>query len=185
MLMTLFSKFCLKTGENISRTFPRLKIIGYVSDLDTLYGYTKRKPGEESAEDLLNAWYKNPIVGQAIKSPNVYVALFKVPNVSALNNKFTTRVFYTYDVEVLEPYFETMKQKILKAMSDKRLNKEAVKKSDFEQLLDEIKETKGIEAARRMCLIMSLSTDSVGSTVNTLSEEGKKLYMSDGGASNG
>ena len=184
ILMSLFTKFCLKPGENISRTFPRLKIIGYVSELETLYLHTKRKPGEESAEDLLNAWYKNPVVGQAIKSPNVYVALYKVPNVSALNNKFMTRSFYSYDMEVLEPYFATMKQKILKAMSEKRLAKEAVKKSDFEKLLDDIKATKGIEAARRMCTIMALSTESNENTINTLSEEGKALYLSNGGGNN-
>lgn len=180
ILRAMFDKFCLKPGENISRAFPRLKIIGYVSELDTVYNMIKRKPGEESVEDLARAWYKNQAMANAANSPKVYVAIHKVPNVSALNNKYTTRGFYNFDSEILDPYFADLKQKILKAMADKREINKATNKSEFEKLLDNVRETKGIEAARKMCKIISMSSNSNENTVNTLSDEGKALYLSGG-----
>lgn len=112
VLWAIFSRSCLKNGENISRIFPRLKVICYVNELNILYNAVKRKPGEESAQDLCTPWYKNAQFKAAIADRRFCVSLYKVPNVSAINKKYSTRSYYCFDTEKLEPYFASVVEKL-------------------------------------------------------------------------
>lgn len=177
-LWQLFERSCLSSGEKCNKTFPRLKYIVYINRLDEVYNMIKRKPGEESVEDMRNPWWKNPIVDRAVNSANVYTARYIVPNVTKeYNNAYITRSFYSFDVEVLIPYFEDRKNKILKAQIEARKNAEA-NKSDFEKLLDSVKVKKGVEAAKKMCNIL-LMTDPAHREENiaSLSDAGRALYL--------
>lgn len=112
VLWAIFSRSCLKNGENISRIFPRLKVICYVNELNILYNAVKRKPGEESAQDLCTPWYKNAQFKAAVADRRFCVSLYKVPNVSAINKKYSTRSYYCFDTEKLEPYFASVVEKL-------------------------------------------------------------------------
>lgn len=112
VLWAIFSRSCLKNGENISRIFPRLKVICYVNELNVLYNTIKRKPGEESAQDLCTPWYKNAQFKAAVADRRFCVSLYKVPNVSAINKKYSTRSYYCFDTEKLEPYFASVVEKL-------------------------------------------------------------------------
>lgn len=155
VLWAIFSRSCLKNGENISRIFPRLKVICYVNELNILYNAVKRKPGEESAQDLCTPWYKNAQFKAAVADRRFCVSLYKVPNVSAINMKYSTRSYYCFDTEKLEPYFASVVEKL--GTYDKALKKSCVSN----ELYDAIEKNIGqiYKVYRRLGPKLALSTD--------------------------
>lgn len=111
ILWELFSRTCLNSGEKINNTFPRLKIIGYIDNLKDVYDRVG-KPRETSVESIANLWYKNDVVKTVMHDPNHLIAIYKIPNVTVYNTKFTTRSYYNFDIEVLEPYFKKLSEDI-------------------------------------------------------------------------
>ena len=155
VLWAIFSRSCLKNGENISRIFPRLKVICYVNELNILYNAVKRKPGEESAQDLCTPWYKNAQFKAAVADRRFCVSLYKVPNVSAINKKYSTRSYYCFDTEKLEPYFASAVEKL--GTYEKALKKSCVS----DELYDTIEKNIGpiYKVYRRLGPKLALSTD--------------------------
>lgn len=155
VLWAIFSRSCLKNGENISRIFPRLKVICYVNELNILYNAVKRKPGEESAQDLCTPWYKNAQFKAAVADRRFCVSLYKVPNVSAINKKYSTRSYYCFDTEKLEPYFASAVEKL--GTYEKALKKSCVS----DELYDAIEKNIGpiYKVYRRLGPKLALSTD--------------------------
>lgn len=155
VLWAIFSRSCLKNGENISRIFPRLKVICYVNELSILYNSTKRKPGEESAQDLCTPWYKNAQFKAAVADRRFCISLYKVPNVSAINKKYSTRSYYCFDTEKLEPYFASAVEKL--GTYEKALKKSCVS----DELYDAIEKNIGpiYKVYRRLGPKLALSTD--------------------------
>lgn len=151
ILWNIFSNACLTSGENVQKTFPRLRTICYIDKLDQIYAGIKRKPGEESAEDLARTWIQ-PYLGQLGRMNNLYIMLYKVPNVSSLNAKYITRNFYCFDDEVLTPYFETLKSKITKYIAEKRkgTTSEVAKDSPFRDMILKTEKEKGLQAAKKL-----------------------------------
>ena len=155
VIWAIFSRSCLKNGENISRIFPRLKVICYVNELNILYNAVKRKPGEESAQDLCTPWYKNAQFKAAVADRRFCVSLYKVPNVSAINKKYSTRSYYCFDTEKLEPYFASAVEKL--GTYEKALKKSCVS----DELYDAIEKNIGpiYKVYRRLGPKLALSTD--------------------------
>jgi hypothetical protein len=147
----------------------------------------KRKPGEESVEDMSRPWWNCNEVKSAVQSPNCYTAIYKVPNVTkSYNAAYVTRSFYNFDVEVLYPFFENRKKKILQAQIDERKaagKAEEAAKGDFEKLLDTVKEKRGLEIARQTCRAM-LKYDETHRKENleSLTPAGRDLYLGQGGS---
>lgn len=177
ILWTIFENACLSKGENAQKTFPRLKVIGYIDKLEQIYHMIKRKPGEESADDLQKSWI-SPYLGNLGKMNNIFVMYYPVPNVSKLNSKYITRSFYCYDVEVLEPYFETLKSKIAKAIAVKRKGvSEEKKDSAFRDMLIGIEKDKGTDAAKKMLkTLLSLPSANKEEMLSSLTEEERKRF---------
>lgn len=177
VLNLLFEYACLNKGEQMSRVFPRLRVIGYISMLDRVLDMYRPKAGEESGKDLMTPWYCNPIVSKAAQDPNVYVAIYKVPNVSAANFKFVTRSFYCFDVEVLEPHFEKLKSKLSAEQAARRKGMEATNKdSDLKKLLDDIESKNGLQAAKQMLVVMLRLSDNKPELLATLPESDRIKY---------
>lgn len=174
----LVDTYCINSGENISKAFPRLRAVGYISKLQLVMDNYKRKPGEDSVEDLLRPLYVENVIKQAENSPNVYVSIYKIPNVSKYNQKYSTRSYYSFDVEVLEPYFNKLSDKIAKAWLEKSNNKEKFVKNEFEKLLESIEKSNGLTSAQQMAVVLLKSDpNNTNKYISEMSEEGRNKYI--------
>jgi len=197
ILFDLFRRECVYDTEGLKNTFPRLKIIGYIDNLDDVYSKVQQynsergeKLGGKTVETFCKLWYQSAIVNAAVKSPNVYVAMHKVPEVKNINDKFVTRAFYSYDVEILERYFSDLQNNMLEyirkskgtLVEDKSKENNATKnteKSKYEIDLDNIMSSMGKEHVLVALRISSRNNPDVfNKLINEMSDEGKEKYMS-------
>lgn len=178
-LRELFNRFCLKPGEDLGKVFPRLKVIGYIDKLYPVYTKIKYKAGEDSLEDFKSLWADRQEVKFAINIPTAYVMMHRIYNAHELNDKFITRSFYSYDTEVLDPYFENLKNRMLKYAYDERTKQVSKPKkvSEFEELLNKIEQTKGLEVARQKFIVATSGADKE-KLIASLSPECRAKYVS-------
>lgn len=201
-LWDLFSRSCLGSGEKVSNTFPRLKVIGYMDNLKRIYEIVG-KPRDADSEGKL--WFTSDkakaVIQSAMRDPNQYLALYKVPNVALYNTKFLTRNYYTFDEEILVPYFAKLSEDITnfvrikqgtlvnakkeelagKKPDIKETAKEVKKvvKSEYEQALDDnfdIVGEKGVYMSLKM-MLNNLGKDAWLQLFREMSEEGRIKYQ--------
>ena len=197
ILWDLFSRSCLNSGENVSNTFPRLKVIGYMNNLKGVYERVG-KPRESDSDGRL--WITSDrgkqVIQSAVNDPNQFLAVYKVPNVVLYNTKFSTRSYYSFDSEILIPYFEKTaeditnvvrrKQGTLVEKKEKEPEKEVkteikknVVKSEFEQALDDsfdIVGEKGIYMSLKI-ILNNLGKDAWLDLFREMSDEGRVKYQ--------
>lgn len=175
----------------IAYRFPRLRCVGYMEALEKIYKNTPNKRGVESIEDMLKPWYSNVLVGEAIRSPNTNVAIYRLQNVGRLNSKFSLKDgVYLYDKEVLQGYFEGIQLRIKQFVSshrDKEVDsrKEVLEdklnraKSSFEMIMDDVYEKEGRDKAALALRISfaGFSADDKMSVLSGMSEQGRIKYM--------
>ena len=181
VLKALFDRYCLKDGGELRNIFPRLKVIGYCSELDTALNVYRRKTGEDSAEDFIKSWADNNIIKQAIKSPNAFVSIYRFPYTDDLGMKYTTRSFYNFDVEVLQPYFTKMKDKVGNYLAAKRKGERVVENKtggDFRELLIKTEQAAGLNTAISTAkMILETDVKNRDRNIKCLTDEEKKKYL--------
>lgn len=194
ILWELFSRSCLNSGEKISNTFPRLKVIGYMSNLKGVYERVG-KPRESDSNGKL--WFTSDkgrqVIQSAVNDPNQYLAVYKVPNVSVYNTKFLTRSYYSFDSEILEPYFAKTAEDITNYVRAKQGTlvekkatepvktevKKTVIKSEYEKALDDnldIVGEKGVYMSLKM-MLNNLGKDAWLQLFREMSDEGRVKYQ--------
>lgn len=185
ILWTLFNSACLNNGEKVSSVFPRLKYIGYISELQIVYKASPKSTNQYSNNELIRPWWKSQAFMSASKDKRFYVALYKVPNVSSINMKYATRSFYNFDEEVLKPHFDTMCSRMAKMIADSRVsstsgeasNSEKKPENDFRTLLASVEKEKGLETAKKICnMMLNLPSSNKQEMLNSLTEEERKKY---------
>ena len=173
-------EFACRSEQDIRTKFPRLRVIGYIQQLDRVYNMVGYKGGEESVEEMGKLWCSNKIVKAAGMDPNCRILLYNVPNVSKYNTEYRSREgIYLFDLEVLQPYFENRNKRIneFKAGIVKK-GSEVVNtnKTQIEITLDEIYNRDGEAFIERVINEMFTSRDYARQTLKDMSTEGQKRY---------
>ena len=177
----LFDFACLK-GQNLKSKFPRLRVIGYIQQLDRVYNMIDYKGGKETVEEMSKLWCSNKVVKVAGADPNCRILLYDVPGSTKYNTEYRSREgIYLYDLEVLKPYFEERKQRINEFRAGLSTGvKEAevikVEKSNIENILDSIYERDGEAFVEKTIKIMFTDSKSRLDTLNEMSTDGQKRY---------
>lgn len=173
----LFEFACLK-GQDIRTKFPRLRVIGYIQQLDRVYNMVDYKGGAESIEEMGKLWCANRVVKAAGADANCRVLIYDVPGVKRLNTDYRKREgIYSYDAEVLLPYFEDRKIKINEYKSKMSKPQEIVTtKSEIEITLDEMYERDGVEFIAKTIKVMFTNKEDGKQALNEMSTGGKNRY---------
>ncbi len=139
-IKVLFDCACLKGIKNVQDRFPRLRCIGYIEHLEKIYHNIPSKSGAESLEDSMKPWYANMLVGAAIKDPNSTVAIYNIPGVKKLNDKYSVKDgIYMFDREILLDYFSNLSLRIKEYSKNEKGKEIEAKKS---KLVEQVKNTK-------------------------------------------
>lgn len=132
----LFNQLTLN-GKDVRKQFPRLKAIGYISNLGDIYDSVQRKSGIDSLEDIRGSWLDNAIIEREIKNPQTNIKIYKIPNVPALNTEFSVKDgIYEFDRIVLDSYRDSIKQRIERYYESKRGKQIEERKKEAEDTLN-------------------------------------------------
>lgn len=178
----IFKHFCCETkyDEDVRSRFPRLRVVGYIQQLERVYRMVDYKPGEETVEDMGKLWCANEIVKVAGADPACRILLYNIPGVSKYNLEYRTREgIYLYDLEVLQPYFEKRNKRIIEYKQRRAKEQEeqiVTVKSEIEKQLDEMYERDGAEVVTKAIKIMFTSKELREQTLKEMSTEGKRKY---------
>lgn len=154
--------FCIGTGikpEDIRSSYPRLRYVGYCDRLDEVMSGDKSKYGRNSIEDMMSCWcFGSKMWQAAMNSDNTRTEISTVKQPFDIHH-YTTRSFYSYDVEVLEPYFKDLKSRILRKEAEDRKASQAVNEAfrirnnnkgiGLEELVEEVRKRYGNKAAEQ------------------------------------
>lgn len=182
----------IANNKDVRKQFPRLKAVGYIENLAELYKRVKYKPGTNSIEDMQITW-----VQLALKQfgGNIGTVMLKaVDGVPKLNEYFSVKSgIYQFDKEVLEPYNQSLNDRIKKYRDSKKQEAQEVKKQEaqevmenepsaVEQVLDDIwdllnGDTEEVKKQVR-ALFMGRGKNEVENEKKMLSNRGKERYGS-------
>ncbi len=135
MVKALIERTLFK-GNDIQKQFPRLRCVGYLSNLENIYHMVEDKTGTDSLEDIQKIWAVDLAVKAEFANPNSWVMLYYVPGVAVLNKEYSVLTgIYTYDKEVLQPFFEKLCKRIdnIKREEHEKNRSEAVKEVEKEK----------------------------------------------------
>lgn len=114
----IFKKTCMNgvsDPNKIQERFPRLKQVAYVEDLYERHQSYKQL-GKRPLLDFTTTWVSKT---KPVLSPNTTVAAWKIPGVTKINPKYSIKPgTYTYDAEVLTPYFAKLEKDLTKLAYD-------------------------------------------------------------------
>jgi hypothetical protein len=185
-IKALFEVSCLQNIASLQDRYPRLKVVGYVRELDELY--RRSKVSIDKITKRVNTWYS---MIKIVETNPCAHALYVISE-DNLNTKYSIKEgIYKYDKYVLKPYFEAMKKKINehKKMEERQKTKDikdikvgvSVKKTEksaLEVMLDGIYEREGPEKAELSFrfIVRDFSRDKVLEVLNDMSDEGRERY---------
>lgn len=144
--------FGVSTPEELVKTFPRLRAVSLILNLDALI-VAKSMEGQNLSQfgNLFLLYAKQANLIEVDK-----VASWLTPNLKFIENgELVTRSYYTFDSKVLTPYSANWKRRIEKDRLDAIRTAEETRKAQveasktpFEKELDRIKEKDGLDEAR-------------------------------------
>lgn len=180
--------------DNLKNSYPRLKVIGYVSTLQNIMDIVnKNRDTYLDTDDTV--WCQNPYIKQAIENPRSLVALHKIKGVPRYNTKFITRSFYRFDEEILKLHFDNVVNAIEKKVRQNQktivvndnkevetntgINTENVAKSSYEIALDD---TYDLIKADGVYLSLKVMRESLGDKewlglFEAMSPQGREKYQ--------
>ena len=161
---------CLSDGCKLEERYPRLKCVGYISNLEMLYNQVPKKPGIKDLEDLNEVWCLNDLVIKGVKSGETIISIYEISKPS-FNIKYSIKEsLYKYDKEVLKPYFEDIKAKIKRTRH--------TQKSDLEKILDMIYKNSDEKQALAAIKIIfkDINEEEKEKILNQMSEKGREKY---------
>lgn len=180
-VQALFNEICLRGTKDVSKRFPRLRAVGYVMNLDSMYHNIQDKPGAESLDDMKIPWGVNELMKSEIQNKR---AVLWTTDVASLNKEYSIKPnIYTYDATVLQPYFEELVKRIERYAIDKIEKQKVIEdrpKGNFEKTLDSLYEMGGIKEASRGVKIAldGLSKSERQTMYETLTNDGQERYRS-------
>jgi hypothetical protein len=186
----MFETACLKGVKDLRERFPRLKCVGYIEHLETIYPKVQQKGGTESIEDMMRPWSTNALVREAISSNETSVSIYNVPGAKPLNTDYSLKDgIYVYDRDVLKDYFINLDARIkdyARGQRDQKLDEkkeELIKKvqttkSSFEVTIDDIYAKEGVKGATLALKISLNGMPKLEQTaiLNNMSSDGQSRY---------
>lgn len=175
------------------KKFPRLKVVGFVHNLDEAYENSGFKPGMDSIEDMLKTWCDDSNVRQMAENGVCGIAIhrFRPETMTVPEKEFSCDSgLYAYDRDILEPYTLAIKKRIDRytaGIQTGTLNndkveevEEVTKKGEFEIAYDVIYDNSPDPAREIKNLNMILMTNDKEAFIreaNAFTKEGKKKYF--------
>lgn len=195
----MFRLGCSDGGIEVQKRFPRLRVVGYASNLEDIYKATSGKSGVDSIEDLKKPWCVNDYFKSELGKGKA--AIWKIPGTPDLITSYSLKSnIYCYDAEILQGYFEDLVKKIDKYKAEQvakiraekqeqtedtttgTTNKQEQniieKKGVFEKMLDEIYARQGAEKTES-CIkisIQGIPKSEIKVLYSGLTTEGKQKY---------
>lgn len=109
-IRAIFNATCLKYVLGVRDRYPRLKVVGYVSNLAAVYQQVQLTEAQRKPvmEDFTSLWCDNDLIQEMVAHKKA--TIWKLTDVWLPNNKFRLSVnMYNYDNDVLQPYFDKLK----------------------------------------------------------------------------
>lgn len=169
VIQLLFARYCMNSNtieiNAIKERFPRLKVVGYIRDLDNIYNNTSNKSGRKGIDDFILPWCvgidsikasmeqktstlwllpdANKFISKSIIRDNTYkfdrnVLLEYFNN---LNKAYNQRIEKDRQAEQLENNLTQDKDKLEK---EKLIHSSIEQKQESEKVIQEIKEFEGM-----------------------------------------
>ena len=144
VIQILFARYCMNSNEininELKERFPRLKVVGYIRDLENIYTSLINKPGKKGIEDFILPWC---IGVEEIKKSLAQrtSTLWLLPDA----NKFISKAIirdntYKFDRDILANYFKNLNEYYRQNKPNTEVNKDTDK-----ELIKEIEPIKEAE----------------------------------------
>lgn len=112
-MLEALSERILGDKESVLKQFPRLKCIGYFSNLEELYRIVPDKPNVDSLDDMRRIWAFNDSVKADMENTNSWTMLSQLrPFEKLIKEASVLSGIYCYDAKVLESYFNQLRKRI-------------------------------------------------------------------------
>lgn len=177
--------------KNIRARFPRLKTIGFVTNIDKIMDLVGAKSLNDGIPTTLGEinikWVSNNKIANEL--PHLCsIGIADIPFTSSNYTDFSIRAgIYKFDNEVLEPYINRYRDRVLEigrstrdnATGANRVeNKATIEKSKYEETLDILEKDKGknaVSAILQLTFARS-SKKEIDEVFNSMSSEGGQKY---------